>query len=218
MRHRLALVPAALLLVLTLAAPAQAKGDVQARLDAPIPGDAAAGTTLVVGWTATQADGDGGTVAFTGAPVFIALTAPGAAEAEALVIGDEFPAGSGHYTASIVVPPGGIAPDGVSIGLRGTSCEAGVCQRSDLLFELVGEVLAPVSHAARVAPVAAMATPPTVGPAVGAPADPAAAPSATDAPTMVPATLGVAGVVIAALVIVIAAVVGRRRGPRVATD
>ena len=149
MRHRLAIVPAALLLVLTLSAPVLAKWDVQARLDAPIPADAAPGTTLVVGWTTTQADGNGGTVAFTveftGAPVFIALTAPGAPKAEALVFGDEFPAGSGHYTASIVVPPGGIAPGGVSIGLRGTSCEAGVCQHSDLLFELVGVVLEPAA-------------------------------------------------------------------------
>ena len=215
MRHRLATVPAALLLVLTLGAPVLAKWDVQARLDAPIPADAAPGTTLVVGWTTTQADGSGGTVAFTGAPVFIALTAPGAPEADALVFGDEFPAGSGHFTASIVVPPGGIAPDGVSVGLRGTSCEAGVCQHSDLLFELVGDVLEPAAGTAAVEPVTIVATPPPVDPAGAALADPGAARSA---PAALLVTLAAAGVLIAAVVIVVAVVVARRRDQRLATD
>ena len=160
MRHRLTIVPAALLLVLALGAPVLAKVDVQVRLDAPIPADAAPGSTLVVGWTTTQSNGEGWTTAFSGAPVFIALTPPGATQAEALAFGDEYPTGSGHWTASIVVPSGGIAPDGVSIGLRGESCEAGVCRHADMLFELVGEVLRPAAAVATVAPaVAATAVP-----------------------------------------------------------
>jgi len=209
-RHRLAIVPALLLLV-AVAAPVLAKGDVQARLDAPIPADAAPGTTLAVAWTTTQADGDGGTVAFSGAPVFIALTAPGATKAEALVFGDEHPAGSGHWTASIVVPRGGIAPDGVSIGLRGTSCEAGVCQRSDLLFELVGHVMVP----AVAVEGDVVASPRAADPAGGEPVDPAAS-RAADAPPFPWLTLAL-GMGLAAVAVGLLTV-RRRRGQPFATD
>ena len=134
MTHRRSIpaVLAAPLLVagLALAGPVLAKEGMQARLDAPIPIDAPPGTTLEVGWTTTVPDGAGGAAAFSGAPVFIALTEPGASQPEALVFGDETPAGSGHFTASIVVPDGGIAPDGVTIGLRGEMCETGCASRA----------------------------------------------------------------------------------------
>ena len=159
MRRRHAVPTASLLLLLTLglAGPALGKGGTQARLDAPIPADSPAGTTIEVGWTTFQTDGQGGSiVAFSGAPVFIALRAPGAEAPGTLVFGDEYPSGSGHFTASIVVPDGGIAPGGVVIGLRGTVCEAGTtCVHHDLAFELVGAVLvsAPVASAIVAAPV-----------------------------------------------------------------
>ena len=136
-------------LLLATALPALAKVGMLARLDAPIPPDAEPGSTLIVGWTAFQPGADGAEFPFTGAPVFIALTEPGATEPTALVFGDEDPSGSGHFTASIVVPPGGIAPDGVTVGLRSTVCEGGeVCQHSDLRFELVGVVFDPAVVAA----------------------------------------------------------------------
>jgi len=205
-RHRLAIVPTVFLLILTLGVPVLAKGDVQARLDAPIPADAAPGTTLVVGWTTTVSNGEGGAVAFSGAPVFIALTAPGATQATALVFGDEYPAGSGHWTASIVVPAGGIAPDGVSIGLRWTSCEAGQCRRSDLLFELLGEVLVPAAAVAAVAPVVATSAAPVVA-VSGVASDPVVTPSAALAVAL---GLGIAAIALRAW--------RRRRRPPLATD
>ena len=98
--------------------------------------DAEPGSTLVVGWTTFQPGADGAEHRRSPArPSSSRLTAPGAAEPTALVFGDEYPAGSGHFTASIVVPPGGIAPGWrVDRPARDESCEGQVCQRSDLLL------------------------------------------------------------------------------------
>jgi hypothetical protein len=189
-----------LALSLTVAPAVLAKGGMQARLDAPIPGNAAPGTMLSVGWTTMQAVEGTMTIASSGAPVFIALTEPGADAPSALVFGTEDPAGSGHYTADIAVPPGGIAADGVTIGLRGESCAAGVCERSDLLFVIVGPV-----RAAAVAPPPrpAVATPPEVA-GVGEP----------------PATMDIVLLVgMAAIALVAVGSAVRRRGiGRLATD
>jgi hypothetical protein len=196
---------ASLLLPLSLAAivagPVLAKDGMQARLDAPIPADAPPGTTIEVGWTTFQADEAGGRIAaFSGAPVSIALTPPGATQPATVVLGEESPSGSGHYTASVVVPDGGIAPDGVTIALRGESCENGVCQRSDLAFQLVGAVLTGVA-----APPASAVVPPasTAPDPASMASDPA--PTAGSSPVLVIALA-------AAIVVGLGAVlVGRRR-------
>ena len=207
MLHRLAAsLPGLLLLLAALApAPALAKEGMQARLDAPIPADTPPGTTIEVGWSTVVPDGQGGTVAFSGAPVFIALRSPGASEPASLVFGDEFPAGSGHFTASIVVPDGGIAWDGVTIGLRGESCQDGACTRNDLAFELVGEVL---STAPSVAPVGSAAV--TVASAAPArvAAKPAAAETAATEGYRSLLAIGIGSAIVAGLA---AAAIARRR-------
>jgi hypothetical protein len=193
--------PPLLLLLLALAGPVLAKEGMQARLDAPIPIDAPPGTTLEVGWTTTVPDGAGGAAAFSGAPVFIALTEPGAAEPRALVFGDESPAGSGHFTASIVVPKGGIAPDGVMIGLRSETCENGVCERTWMPFQLLGPVLTTLPVVPAAVPVASAAADPAATPA------PARAPAADAAPWLGLAAVG-------GLLALAAAALGVRAGRR----
>ena len=127
------------LLLLALAGPAAAKGDALAALDAPIPPDADAGTELKVGWRAWTPDG-GTDWPFAGSPVFIRLiSTDGTSSTE--VLGNENPRGSGHYLATIRVPPGGVGR--VEIGLLGESCVDGACTRSDILFELPEEQRVP---------------------------------------------------------------------------
>ena len=203
-RRLAATLPVVLLVALALAAPVLGKEGMQARLDAPIPADTPPGTTIEVGWTTFQVDGQGGEIAFSGAPVFLALTAPGAVAPQSVVFGKEFPSGSGHFTASILVPDGGIAQDGVTIGLRGESCVNGECVRNDLPFELVGEVFA----AAVVPPVvAASAAPVPI-------ATPSPAPATTDGSPWL-----AIGAAIALLVggVLVAVRAGRRRAAVVAT-
>ena len=217
MIHRLATtVSVALLLALALAGAALAKEGMQARLDAPIPADTPPGTTIEVGWTTVVPSGDGDTVAFSGAPVFIALRSPDADVPEALVFGDEFPAGSGHFTASIVVPDGGIAPDGVTIGLRGEMCENGECVRNVMPFELVGDVL---TTAVVVAPVVvASAAPAPVAVASAAPvpvADPGSEQVSDTTPWL---AIAVAGAALAIVGVLVGVRVGRRRAAVVATS
>ena len=178
-----------LLASLVVAGPVQAKEGMQARLDAPILADTPPGTTIEVGWTAVVPTGEGNAVVpFTGAPVFIALRSPGAGEPGQVVFGEESPSGSGHYVASITIPAGGIAPDGVTIGLRGESCVDGACSRSDLPFELVGAVL---TSTTLVPPVAASAAP-VVAPGP-APAEPATDRTPWLAIAAVGAALAIAG-------------------------
>ncbi len=205
MRHHLAAVVAALSLLAILAMPVLAKEGMEARLDAPIPAGTPPGTTLDVGWTTFMPDGGGGTVPFSGAPVSIALTEPGASEPATVVPGDEYPSGSGHFTATIVVPPGGIAADGVAILLRGESCEDGVCQRSDLPFVLVGEVLTTAAAAAPVPAPSAVA--PVATPTVTAPA--------ADTTPWSLVALAAGAAVIGAVFVAIR--VGRRRAAVIAT-
>ena len=129
------------LLLLAFAGPAAAKGDAMAALDTPIPPDANPGTELEVGWRAWTPDG-GSEWPFVGSPVFIRLiSTDGSSSTE--VMGLENPRGSGHYLATVVVPPGGVAR--VEIGLLGESCVDGRCTRSDILFELPEEQRAPAA-------------------------------------------------------------------------
>ena len=166
------------LLLVACPGTAAAKGDALAALDAPIPPDAEPGTKMEVGWRAWTPDG-GAEWPFAGSPVFIRLiSADGTSSTE--VLGRENPPGSGHYQATISVPPGGVGR--VEVGLFGESCVDGTCTRSDILFELPEEQRVP----ALAAPVAV--DPPI--PAVRAPMPAAGrAPDAAPTPDSVPLAL-----------------------------
>jgi hypothetical protein len=120
------------------AAPALAKEGAEAKLDTAIPRDAEPGSTIDVGWSVFSIV-DGNEQPIHGSPVFIRLVAPdGRSSTE--VAGTETPSGSGHYTASIEVPAGGIGE--VIVGMVGEACTAdGVCVRSDVIFPLTDDAL-----------------------------------------------------------------------------
>lgn len=121
----------------TLAVPALAKEDAEAKLDTAIPRDAQPGSTLDVGWSVYSISGDTQEPLY-GSPIYIRLVAPdGTTSTEAM--GTETPRGSGHYTASIEVPAGGIGK--VIVGLVGEACDANGCARSDIIFPLTDDPL-----------------------------------------------------------------------------
>ena len=140
---------------LAVALPAFAKEGAEAKLDTALPRDAQPGSTIDVGWSVFAIEGDQ-TVPITGSPVYVRLVGPGAASVTE-VMGKEVPAGSGHYTAAIQVPDGGI--DKVFVAMRGESCTSAGCQRSDMIFPLIDDPL--VAGPAPVAPSTAPAPAPT---------------------------------------------------------
>ncbi|HEV8697054.1 MAG TPA: hypothetical protein VGQ89_05115 [Candidatus Limnocylindrales bacterium] len=128
---------AILILVLLAATPVLAKEGGEARLDTAIPRDAQPGSTLEVGWS-TFVIADGKEQPIYGSPIYIKLVSPIGSSTEAP--GTESPSGSGHYTASIVVPEGGI--DQVIVGLAGYACyQGGDCERADYVFPLTDDPL-----------------------------------------------------------------------------
>jgi hypothetical protein len=162
-----AFVPVFALLALA-ATPALAKMDAEAKLDTPIARGSAPGSTIDVGWSVFS-EFDGSQYPLYGSPVFIRLVSPDRRQVTE-VFGTEAPSGSGHYTASIQVPPGGIGE--VVVGLFGESCVAGEgCQRSDLIFPLTDDPLVTgVAPVASPAPVASIpVTPAETSPAGSAP-------------------------------------------------
>ncbi len=164
---------AGVVLALSLAGVAAAKGGALASLETPIPPDADPGTTIDVAWRAWMPDA-GTDWPFSGLPVFIRLiSADGSFATETM--GRESPAGSGHYDATIAIPSGGVGR--VEVGLFGESCVDGTCTRSDLLFELPEDQRVPQAAAAPpVAPLGTAADPLAVrsGAATVAAKDPAA--------------------------------------------
>jgi hypothetical protein len=124
---------------LAVALPAFAKEGAEAKLDTALPRDAQPGSTINVGWSVFAIAGDQ-TVPITGSPVYVRLVGPGAASVTE-VMGKEVPAGSGHYTAAIQVPDGGI--DKVFVAMRGESCTSAGCHRSDMIFPLIDDPLGP---------------------------------------------------------------------------
>jgi hypothetical protein len=125
-------------LVALAASPALAKEGAEAKLDTAIPRDAEPGTTVDIGWSVFSLV-DGRQEPIQGSPVYVRLVAPdGRTSTE--VAGTEKPSGSGHYTASIVVPAGGIGE--VIVGMVGEACTAnGACERSDIIFPLTDDPL-----------------------------------------------------------------------------
>jgi hypothetical protein len=151
----------ALSALLALAAvPAMAKEGAEARLDTAISRDAEPGSTIDVGWS-TFMIVEGKERPVYGSQVYIQLVSPdGTGMTEQ--VGVETRSGSGHYKASIQVPPGGIGQ--VIVGMVGEACPAsGGCYRSDVIFPLTDDALV-----SGVPPVAASTTAvspggPTVG-------------------------------------------------------
>jgi hypothetical protein len=174
---------------LSLAVPVLAKEGAEAKLDTALPRDAESGSTVEVGWSVFSIDGDKIYPVY-GSPVYIRLVGPDGTSATE-VMGTEVPRGSGHYTASIEVPNGGIGE--VIVGMVGESCvEGGACQRSDLIFPLTDDPL--VRGAA----------------AVAAPAPATPAPSATSIGAQLVPIIGI-GVAFALAGGLAALVLGRRR-------
>jgi hypothetical protein len=159
-RSRILVAAAAIAALFSVSAlPVLAKEGAEAKLDTAIHRDAEPGSTIDVGWSVFMVTPSGEEPVY-GSPIYIKLLAPDGSSTEAG--GTEKPAGSGHYTASIVVPKGGIQD--VVVAMVGTACyDGGGCQRADYVFPLTDDVL--VSGAP--APVGAgTSTSTPVGPAL----------------------------------------------------
>ena len=142
-----------LVAAVSLALPVLAKEGAEATLDTALPRDAEPGSMVEVGWSVFSIDGDQSNP-ISGSPIYIRLVGPDGTSATE-VMGTEVPRGSGHYTASIQVPDGGIGR--VIVGMVGESCyEGGACQRSDMIFPLTDDPLVtgtgPVAAPAPAAP------------------------------------------------------------------
>ena len=191
-------------LLLSAAGVASAKEGAEAALDAPIPPGAEPGTKIEIGWKAWWPDGAGDTTPVTGSPVFIRLTSVDGTD-KVEMGGKESPAGSGHYAATVTVPPGGVGL--VEIGLRSESCVNGTCTRWDMPFLLSDADRIP-ARAAPVVPAAEPVAPDPVAPARVTPAPVAASPASG-----VPVVLGIAGLGFAgSLVLAVVLRRGRRSG------
>jgi hypothetical protein len=103
-------------------------------LSQPIPRDATPGSTLSVTFTATIDTGTGPSPVY-GSPMFVRLIAPDGTSTEGW--GVEQTQGSGTYTATVVVPAGGI--ESAEFGMNGTSVDAsGNSAPANELFEVHG--------------------------------------------------------------------------------
>jgi hypothetical protein len=126
---------ALLAVVLALAAPAGAKGDVVARLLTPISRDVAPGTTVSVVWTLTVVEA-GKRRPFRAGYVFVRLVGLNGARTP-LAYGVEAGPG-GRYRARVRVPRGGVRR--VEIGIMGTVCGGDGCRPGPRLFRIAGPV------------------------------------------------------------------------------
>jgi hypothetical protein len=119
--------------------PAAGKDGVEATLTTKLPLDAKSGSQVKVGWTlAYLHDGR----LFGAGGVFVRLVSASGGAAETAFASQD----RGHYTATVVVPEGGIGD--VEIGLRGWVSGNVDRRTSDLLFAITND---PVAGAARVA-------------------------------------------------------------------
>jgi hypothetical protein len=123
------------------ALPAAAKDGVKATLTSDLPLDAAPGARLRVAWTLAYVD-DGRRRPFGAGGVFVRLVSASGAAAETAFSRED----GGHYTATVVVPEGGI--DDVAIGLRGWVSGHVELRPSDLLFPITNDPVPGVSRIA----------------------------------------------------------------------
>ena len=142
-----------------VASPAMGKEGAEAKLDNAVPRDAEPGSTIDVGWSVFSVRGVERDP-MVGSPIYVRLVSRDRTTSTD-VMGTESPSGSGHYTASIEVPAGGIGE--VVIGLVGEACDGDGCRRSDLMFPIVGPTMA--FGVASAAP--AMGSTPTSGTSIG---------------------------------------------------
>lgn len=135
------------LVALLAAVPVAAKEGVRARLATSIPLDAMPGTRLDVAWTLTSVDEDGQRRPFGASGVYVRLLSASGADAETgFAQGSTGQGSTGEYTATVVVPEGGIGD--VEIGLVGLMSDATGTRRADALFPITND---PVPGAARAA-------------------------------------------------------------------
>jgi hypothetical protein len=121
---------------LVAALPAAGKEGVKATLTTSVPLDARPGAHLRVARTLASVDERGRRHAFSANGVFVRLLSASGARAETGFA----PSGdytSGEYTATVVVPNGGIGD--VRIGLRGFTSGATGTHNADVLFPIVND-------------------------------------------------------------------------------
>ena len=112
-----------------------AKSDIVARLDAPVPIHAQAGSVLTIGWTLTVPGSSG----LIGTDTILRLyPANGGAPSD---WGARQDLGN-HYVATVTVPAGGIAT--IGIGIPGESCTENVCVPAVAFFTVIDPTGAPV--------------------------------------------------------------------------
>jgi hypothetical protein len=133
LRHFALALLATAAVALVAALPAAGKEGVEATLLTSIPLDAPAGTRLEVAWTLTYRD-HGRRRPFGASGVFVRLTSAAGAGTET-----GFTSGHGDYTATVVVPKGGIGD--VQIGLRGWTSGPNGTRESDALFPITNDPL-----------------------------------------------------------------------------
>jgi hypothetical protein len=125
---------------LAAALPAAGKDGVKATFATTIPRDAEPGTKLEVAWRLASIDEHGQAQPFGGSGVFVRLLSASGAGAQ-IAYADEH--ATGDYTATVVVPQGGIGK--VEVGIRGWTSGAGGTHRADALFPIANDPLAPAA-------------------------------------------------------------------------
>jgi hypothetical protein len=130
---------------LLAAYPVAAKEGVKATLTTSVPLDAPAGTDLRVSWSLFYVDESRRRQPFGAGSVFVRLISASGAGAEE-AFGATRPDTTGQYSATVVVPAGGIGD--VEIGLMGWRSDATGNRRGDMLFPITND---PVPGASRVA-------------------------------------------------------------------
>ena len=184
-----------LVLVLATTLTTLAKEESIVTLDASVPTDPQPGSELTIGWTIHTPGENGERLPFNAEGMFVRLFPPSGEPVEAM--GRQDP--PGHYVATVTAPVGGIRA--IEVGLRGESCTAGTCERSDIVFQIDESAIpaiAPGVPAKRAADAAQDVPPTTASPAIAA-GDPQ------------PVGLAGLGLVIIALVVGVAFLRGRGR-------
>ena len=136
-RVKFALLAAAAAALLA-AVPAVAKQGVRATLNGTVPLDASPGTHVRVAWTLTYVDEHGRKRPFGAGAVYVRLlssTGAGAQTAYAAPGAHE----EGRYTASVVVPEGGIRD--IQIALHGFTSGANGTRNADVRFPITNDPL-----------------------------------------------------------------------------
>lgn len=194
MRFPLPSVLVAMVAAAISAAPAFAKGDVEATLTKPVPLEASPGQEITISWRLESIDDEGRRRPFGASGVFIQLESrSGDVPSVAFASGDG--SRNGDFEAVVVVPEGGI--DGIAIGLGGTVSDAAGTRASYVYFPVTNSPL----------PAVIDPTPPEAAP-TPTPSEPVE--SSGDGSGIWIAALALAGLAVLAGIIVL---VLRRRHP-----